>query len=98
MSYKFSRKADEDIINVYIDGVRDYGVAQAEKYHARLEYVFQLLSDTPHLARQRDEITPPVRIHPHESHVIIYTLDEENNVLILRVRGGSEDWKNNPIK
>ncbi|PCH81181.1 MAG: plasmid stabilization protein ParE [Hyphomicrobiales bacterium] len=96
MGFRLSRKADEDIINAYVEGVRDFGVVQAEKYHAELERVFQLLSDSPKLARERKEITPPVRIYPHGSHMIVYSLDEEDNVLIIRVRHGREDWINNP--
>jgi len=97
MTYKLSQKADEDIITVYIEGFRTFGATQAEKYHAELEHTFHLLSSSPMLARERFEITPPVRIHPFRSHIIIYTVDEKDDVLILRIRHGREDWKDNPV-
>ena len=98
MGYKLSRKADEDMVNVYIEGIGNFGVQQAEKYYAELEEKFQLLASNPTLARERLEITPPVRIHPHKSHIIVYVIDENEDIFILRVRHGHEDWKNNPIE
>jgi len=97
MTYKLSRKADGDIIDLYVTGVRDFGVAQAEKYHADLERIFDLIAFNPELARERLEIDPPVRIHPHGAHVIVYRIVENGDVLILRVRPGREDWKSNPF-
>ena len=97
MSYKLSVVAEEDIIHAYHEGIRLFGEEQAEKYHADLERVFLFLSDTPNAARERMEITPPVRIHPYRSHIIVYLIDGNGDVLILRVRHGREDWENDPV-
>jgi toxin ParE1/3/4 len=97
MAYKLSVKAEEDIVLAYREGFRRFGVEQADKYHAGLEIVFELLSDTPKLARERMEITPPVRVHPYQSHIIVYLIDDIGDVLILRVRHGREDWENDPL-
>ena len=43
------------------------------------------------MARERTEISPPVRIHPSGSHVIVYLIEEAENILIVRVRHGRED-------
>lgn len=96
MSYRFSGKAEDDIISVYLDGVRDFGVAQAERYHKELEQVFGILAGNPYLARMRGELTPPVRIHPHGSHLIVYHVEDNEDVLILRIRHAREDWVSNP--
>ncbi|MBD8891046.1 type II toxin-antitoxin system RelE/ParE family toxin [Roseibium litorale] len=96
MTYKLSRKAAEDIANIYIEGVAAFGLAQAEKYHAEMETTFELLADNPQIARHRHEIDPPVRIHPFRSHIVIYLIDEEGDVLIVRVRHGREDWQESP--
>ncbi|MFN3719548.1 MAG: type II toxin-antitoxin system RelE/ParE family toxin [Rhizobium rhizophilum] len=42
--------------------------------------------------RQRLEFTPPVRICPFRSHLIVY-LDLEGQVTILRILGGRQDWQ-----
>jgi hypothetical protein len=36
MAYKFSLKADDDLVDIYIAGVRGFGIAQAENHHAEL--------------------------------------------------------------
>ncbi len=97
MAYKLSVKAEQDIVHAFHEGVRLFGVEQAEKYFAGMEQVFQFLSDTPKAARQRTEITPPVRIHPYRSHIIVYLIDSKSDVLILRVRHGRENWENDLV-
>ena len=96
MSYRLTRKAEQDVIQAYLDGAREFGIDQAEAYHARLERTFELLADTPRLARERTELSPPVRIHPCGAHVIVYLVDENDDVLIVRLRHGREDWADEP--
>jgi toxin ParE1/3/4 len=90
--YKLSRKAEEDIIAIFMYGVSQFGIQQAERYHDLLERTFQFLAENPEAARERAEITPAVRIHPIESHIVIYTVDEGGDVFVVRVRHGREDW------
>ena len=92
MTYRLSQKASDDIIGIYFQGFSLFGADQADQYHYELETVFELLANNPKMARERDEITPPVRIHPHKAHLIIYIIDENNDILILRVRHAHEDW------
>jgi toxin ParE1/3/4 len=91
--YALSRKAEEDIIAIFMYGVAQFGIQQAERYHELLERTFQFLAENPEAARERAEITPPVRIHPIESHVVIYTVDANDSIFIVRVRHGLEDWR-----
>lgn len=98
MGYKLTRKAEADIISIYVEGAREFGTPQAEKYHTELEHIFERLSDSPMIARERVEITPPVRIHPYKSHLVVYVVDANNDILIIRVRHGREDWRRNPAE
>ncbi len=93
MAYKLTRKAEDDIIQLYLEGVRLFGTDQAENYHEELEQVFDLLADNPAMARERMEIDPPVRVHPHGSHLIVYLADDAGDILIVRVRHCHEDWQ-----
>ncbi len=97
MAYSLSRKADEDIFNIFVEGARMFGLEQAEKYHADLEKVFSFLSDHPEAARERHEITPPVRCHPCGAHMVIYTILQTGDILIVRVRHSHEDWRTTPV-
>lgn len=49
-----------------------------------LEATFQLLASSPFLSRERTEFNPPVRIHPHAHHLIIY-LQTDYGIDIVRV-------------
>ncbi len=95
MAYTLSRKAEEDIIAIFLDGAGQFGLQQAERYHSLLENTFQFLADNPLAARERLELIPPVRIHPIESHLVLYTIDESGDIFIIRVRHGHEDWLTN---
>ena len=92
MGYTLSKKAEEDIVRLYLEGAEMFGAQQAERYHAGLERVFRFLSDHPEAAREREEIDPPVRVHRYGSHIVVYVVQEAANVLIVRVRHGREDW------
>lgn len=91
--YRLSRKAEEDIIATFLYGVAQSGIQQAERSHELLERTFEFLAQNPEAARERAEITPPVRIHPIESHIVIYTVDESGDIFVVRVRHGREDWR-----
>jgi toxin ParE1/3/4 len=56
---------------------------------------FERLVVLPEIARERTEYDPPVRIHPHRSHIIVYQVVDDQ-VLILRIRHGREDWASEP--
>ena len=71
---------------------------QAETYSENLKQTFELLAEFPGLARERIELTPPVRIHPCGSHVNVYLVMETRDVLIVRLRYGREDWTSDPTR
>ncbi len=96
MPYRLAKAAADDLRQVYIEGIRLFGTDKAAQYHARLGEAFETLAAHPRLARERPEISPPVRVHACGSHVIIYLAEAGGDVLILRVRHGREDWINDP--
>jgi toxin ParE1/3/4 len=92
MAYRTTRQADQDIIDIYLWGCREFGQPQAERYHGGLATAFQLIADNPRIARERPEFIPPVRLHPYQSHLVVYRLDEDG-VLIVRVLHGRQEWE-----
>jgi toxin ParE1/3/4 len=92
MSYRLSRRAEQDLFDIYAASAELFGPAQAERYQDGLEAAFDLIAEFPLAARQRTELRPPIRVHPFKSHIILYLLDE-NGPLIVRVRHGAEDWQ-----
>lgn len=96
MSYRLTRRAAADVIAIHCHGAARFGTAQADAYHDRLERAFALLAIHPYLARERTELVPPVRVHPVGAHVIVYRVEADGAVLIVRVRHGHEDWQSDP--
>lgn len=92
MRYRTTRKAARDIFDIYVRGAAEFGTVQAERYHANLVAVFDLLAENPRIAHERTELTPPVRVQPFEAHVIIYVVDDRG-VLIVRVLHGRREWE-----
>lgn len=93
--FRLTELAEDDVIGIAEDGVRLFGAAQAQRYHNELFAVFELIAASPRMARERQEISPPVRVHPFKAHLIIYTIEENGDVLIVRIRHGHEDWSPN---
>lgn len=48
-------------------------------------------ADFPALARLRKEISPPVRIHPHRAHLIIY-IETDATLDVIRVLHARSNW------
>ncbi len=94
-SYRFTKAATDDLLTIYLAGLEQFGVAQADRYHDGLERTFAFLAETPRAARMREELNPPVRAHPFKAHIIVYD-ETGDGVLILRVRHGREDWISTP--
>lgn len=93
MGYRLSVKAEDDIIDIFRSGIEQFGLYQTERYQERLEQCFRFLADNPLATRERVEITPAVRIHPMEAHLVVYRVDDSGDVFIIRVRHGHEDWQ-----
>ena len=90
-SYTLKRLAEIDFEKIWHYTAKEWGVAQAIKYTTELEKVFLVLADNPLMCRERFEFKPPVRIHHHASHLIIYLMTEDQQIIIARVLHESMD-------
>ena len=92
MTYRLTRTAAEDVRRVYRESKRLFGAKQAGIYHQYLQSIFEMLSENPEAARERAEISPPVRVHPCGMHLVVYVKTDDESVLVLRVRHARENW------
>jgi toxin ParE1/3/4 len=92
MPFRLSLAAEEDILGIAEESVRLFGRAQARKYHDELFAVFDLIAANPRMARERHELTPPIRVHAFKAHLVLYVIEEDGGILVVRVRHGHEDW------
>ncbi|WP_184401169.1 type II toxin-antitoxin system RelE/ParE family toxin [Rhizobium sp. BK650] len=97
MRFSVSVEAEEDIIAIAEQSVGIFGTAQARRYHDELFAVLDLIAANPRTAREREEISPPVRIHPFKAHLIVYRIEENGAIFVIRIRHGHEDWASDPV-
>jgi plasmid stabilization system protein ParE len=79
--YTLSRKAEEDVIAIFMYGVADFGIQQTERHHSQLEHTFQFLAENPKAARECLQIRPPVRSHPWRTRTM-KTWPSESSVYV----------------
>ncbi|MFN3635352.1 MAG: type II toxin-antitoxin system RelE/ParE family toxin [Rhizobium rhizophilum] len=92
MVYRLTAKAEVDIIAIAEVGLFRWGRALAEEYIDGLYALFDRIARSPRMARERNELTPPVRIKRYRAHLVLYLI-EGDDILILRLRHGREDWQ-----
>lgn len=90
-TYRLTAKAEEDVIRLYAESAKRFGIAQAEAYYAGLHRTLDFLAANPMAARERPEIAPSIRVHPYRTHLVVYTV-YDGGVLVVRVRHRREDW------
>ena len=92
MGYRLTSAAEDDIIAIARTGMRLFGERQAIRYNADLFALFDLIADNPRMARERLEVSPPVRIFPFEAHLIVYLVHANDDILVVRIRHGHDNW------
>ncbi|MGV1822515.1 type II toxin-antitoxin system RelE/ParE family toxin [Agrobacterium tumefaciens] len=97
MPFSLSVQAEEDIISIAEEGIRIFGALVARQYHDELFALLELIATNPRMARERHEISPPVRIHPFKAHLVVYRIIEDGSVFIIRIRHSHEDWAGDPF-
>jgi len=61
-AFRFSRRAEADLLSIGDYTLRTWGKAQATRYLGELEVCCQTLSDNPTLGRLCDEVRPAVLV------------------------------------
>jgi toxin ParE1/3/4 len=89
--YRLTPQALADLDDIWRFSAETWSIEQADQHVDDLVRVFEMIADMPTLAVERSEFQPPVRIHVHESQLIVYTIADEY-VAIVRLLGGRQDW------
>jgi toxin ParE1/3/4 len=82
--FRFSRRAEKDLLNIADYTLRKWGKIQVARYLGELEERCQMLADNPALGRFCDYIRPGLRRHEHGKHVLFYR-KERGGILVSRV-------------
>lgn len=82
--YKLSNLAAEDFAFIYEYTLLNFGVLQADNYTDSLESTFDLLSSSPLMGYECQEIADGVRRHDHQRHAIFYR-QREQDIFVIRI-------------
>ena len=85
-------QAEQDLLDIWLHTFNEWGEQQADNYLDDLDAAIQLLAQQPLMCRERLELTPPVRIHPHAHHLIVY-LALEDGINLVRVLHENMDYE-----
>lgn len=82
--FRFSRRAEADLLRIGEYTLHKWGEAQAIRYISELEVCCQMLADNPNLGRRCDVIRPGLRRHEHGKHVMFFR-QERAGILVSRI-------------
>ncbi|WP_035086200.1 type II toxin-antitoxin system RelE/ParE family toxin [Aquimarina latercula] len=85
-----STKADDDIEDLYDDGVKKFGETQAIKYLEELNLMFVFFYENPEVGKKRNEIKMKLVSFSYGSHIIFYRIFK-THIRIVRVLYGGKD-------
>jgi len=75
-------QAEQDLLEIWLYTFNEWGEQQADTYLEDLSDAMALLAEQPLICRERLEFNPPVRIHHHAHHLIVYLiLDDGINII-----------------
>ncbi|MDB5586004.1 MAG: type toxin-antitoxin system RelE/ParE family toxin [Devosia sp.] len=90
MRLKFSQAARRDLRSIFIQSARKFGLQQAETYRDGLLASLAFVAERPFAVPEYRNSKRTVRVHRHQSHVVIFEV-REDEVLIARVVHGLRD-------
>lgn len=88
----FRPKAEADLNAIWAYTVSEWSRDQAVAYLSGLDAALTLLCTFPEMARERSEFSPPVRLYPYRSHIVVY-LATDTSLDVIRLLHGKSDWQ-----
>ena len=83
-SFRLTRHAERDVLDIYLYTLKHFGPAQADRYTSDLSARFSAIAVEPTLGRDFGDIHPRARRVNQGSHAIYYRPDADG-ILILRI-------------
>ena len=84
MRLRLTPAAISDVKRIYRESIKRFGIKQADRYQDGLAEILQVIAEHPRLNREHTQFRRPMRLHPYESHVVAYIIDEDS-VAVVRI-------------
>ncbi|MGX6647990.1 type II toxin-antitoxin system RelE/ParE family toxin [Maricaulaceae bacterium MS644] len=81
-----SAVADADLADIYREGVRQWGLPQADRYYSALGEHFERLCENPYLYRAVDDLRPGYRRSVCGRHAIYFRIEAETIVVMTVIK------------
>lgn len=91
--YYLTKKAVEDLTNIWNYTFEEWSESQADKYYGILLETFQNISDNPDLGKNYEGIAPGVSGFRINKHIVFYRIVNAGLIEIVRILHGSMDLK-----
>jgi toxin ParE1/3/4 len=88
---RFSNESLQDIEDIEVYGVLNFGIAASSKYLARLKSGIDHLTYFPELARPHPDLKANARALPIGVHIIIYRISDEH-LDVIRIVHHRQNW------
>jgi len=82
--FRFSRRAEADLLSIGDYTLRTWGKAQAARYIGELEACCRTIAKNPALGRSCEDVRPGLRRMEAGKHVVFYR-SERGGILISRI-------------
>ena len=82
--FRFSRRAEADLLSIGDYTLRTWGKTQATHYIGELQVCCQTLANNPALGRLCDDVRPGLHRLEHGQHVVFYR-QERGGILVSRI-------------
>ncbi len=92
--YKLSQQADDDLLQIFIEGMGKWGYKQAEKYADDLHDCFNMLADYPDMGTTREDLNEVPQSFMKGSHIIIYRIVDKDLIEIATILPQRMDIEN----
>lgn len=95
MKFRLSKKALEDINNIWLYTVENWSVEQADRYYNSIFDEIEFLSDNPLSGKDYGQVRKNYRCSRVQSHLIFYRIaTNKNEIDIIRVLHQRMDIEN----
>lgn len=85
MPFRLTRRAENDLEDIFVRGIQAFGEHQALKYQQSFSRTFELLAEMPGLGRESERKVEGELRFAHGSHVIYYRMVDEEEMLVVRI-------------
>jgi len=92
-TYKLTLEAENDLDRIWLRGLKEFGVEQADRYYNALFDRFEVLAEQPHKYQLVDNIRKGYRRSPCGVDSIYYrVIGNDVEIMSIIGRQGVEEW------